>query len=344
MTCLGDGHYEAVAGKTIEETICCPGTRVELLRRIDHWIRDTSISSPVLWICGTTGSGKSTIVSTLVHNWKCRASCAVFHFRRGQTTLSSHVICALARQLGDTLATEVRNAVLGSVLENQDVATRTPRLDEQFGAFLVTPFSKLKHRTHPILIVVDGLDECHDPKIATDLARLIHQHSPSFPYNVKFLLTSGPKASIIRDLESRQWRKEDLDSAPNVNNDITRFLETACTPIRQKHNLSTSWPSSQHIATLAQKAGGLFQCARAVIAYISYGSSPIPRLLALLTSPSLVWNRLRLALPTARLLPSPPSRTPNPSFDSQARNILVRAPNSSNSGHQLPSEVETVGV
>ncbi|KIO18897.1 hypothetical protein M407DRAFT_38245, partial [Tulasnella calospora MUT 4182] len=59
---------------------CFPGTRLEILKEIDEWIRDTSSSNPVLWISGMAGRGKSTIASTVVHNWKCRASCAIFHF------------------------------------------------------------------------------------------------------------------------------------------------------------------------------------------------------------------------------------------------------------------------
>ncbi|KIO18776.1 hypothetical protein M407DRAFT_37041, partial [Tulasnella calospora MUT 4182] len=59
---------------------CFPGTRREVLKRINDWIRDASPANRVLWICGMAGRGKSTLASTVVHDWKSRASCAIFHF------------------------------------------------------------------------------------------------------------------------------------------------------------------------------------------------------------------------------------------------------------------------
>ncbi|KIO27423.1 hypothetical protein M407DRAFT_243362, partial [Tulasnella calospora MUT 4182] len=175
---LGDGKYGA-QGSAIEDVSCFPGTRVKILERIDSWIRHTSTPDQVLWIRGMAGRGKSTIASTVAHGWKCRASCAIFHFRRGQNTVNTRFLCTLARQLGNSLAPDVKNAVLESVRQNQDVTNQ--RLEEQFKTLFVAPLSKLNVQSHPILIVVDALDECDNPKDAVDLVRLIHKHSSSFP-------------------------------------------------------------------------------------------------------------------------------------------------------------------
>ncbi|KIO24577.1 hypothetical protein M407DRAFT_60550, partial [Tulasnella calospora MUT 4182] len=172
---------------------CWPGTRVEILERIDSWIRNSS--DRVLWIRGMAGQGKSTIASTVRHSWRYRASCAIFHFRRGQHTLNGRIICALARQLATSLVPEVKNAVLDSVRENEDIAHQ--RLDEQFETLFVVPFTRLDSQAHLILIIVDALDECDDPKYAIDFVRLIYRHSAAFTANVKFLLTSRPETSLL---------------------------------------------------------------------------------------------------------------------------------------------------
>ncbi|KAG9025638.1 hypothetical protein FS837_004862, partial [Tulasnella sp. UAMH 9824] len=182
LECLGDGQYGA-RGNMIEDIICFPGTRQEILEKIEKWIRDMSPASRVMWICGMAGRGKSTIASTVVHHWRSRASCALFHFRRGQNALNSRVICALARQLGDSLVPDVKNAILESVRQNKGIAELGRRLDEQFENLFVAPFEELKNNLHPILIVVDALDECDNPKDAVDFVRLIHKHSSSFPTN-----------------------------------------------------------------------------------------------------------------------------------------------------------------
>ncbi|KIO29546.1 hypothetical protein M407DRAFT_227293, partial [Tulasnella calospora MUT 4182] len=270
--------------------ICFPGTRLDILKRIENWIRNVSLTDPVLWICGMAGRGKSTIASTVAHNWRSRASCAVFHFRRGQSALNSRVLCALARQLGSSLVPDVKNAVLESVRENEGVAEPGRRLDEQFETLFVAPMAKLKNHPYPILIVVDALDECDNSKDAVDFVRLIHKHASSFPTNVKFLLTCRPEDPIRRHLESKQWQKEDLDSAPGINNDLARFIQHACTQIRDDHDLSEDWPSSGDIEQLVKMSQGVFQWARTVATYLGDGS-PVDRLWALLKRPS-TWSGL----------------------------------------------------
>ncbi|KIO27716.1 hypothetical protein M407DRAFT_54137, partial [Tulasnella calospora MUT 4182] len=171
------------------------GTRMEILERIESWIRGTSTVNRVLWIRGMAGRGKSTIASTVAHNWQLRASCALFHFRRGQNALNERIVCALARQLGSSVVPEVRNAILESVRENEDIADQ--RLSVQFETLLVAPLSTLKRQPHTILIVVDALDECDNPKDAEDFVKLIDRHSSSIPTNVKFLLTCRPEAPLL---------------------------------------------------------------------------------------------------------------------------------------------------
>ncbi|KIO18428.1 hypothetical protein M407DRAFT_62274, partial [Tulasnella calospora MUT 4182] len=172
---------------------CFPGTRVEILERIDSWIGNSS--DRVLWIRGMAGRGKSTIASTVLHSWRCRASCAIFHFRRGQNTLNSRIVCALARQLATSLVPQVKDAVLDGVEKNEDIADQ--RLKEQFETLFVAPFTQLDTQAHPILIIVDALDECDNLNDAIDFVRLIDRHSAAFGANVKFLLTSRPEALLI---------------------------------------------------------------------------------------------------------------------------------------------------
>lgn len=287
MELLGDGKYGA-HGNTIEDVICFPGTRVEILKRIDRWIRDTSTTDRVLWIRGMAGRGKSTIVSTVAHNWRYRASCATFHFRRGQSTLNTSIIYALTRQFASSLVPDVRKAVLKSVQENQDIGHQ--RLDEQFKTLLVASLANLNNQTHPILIAVDALDECDNIRDAVAFVKLIDQHSPSLPTNIKFLLTCRPEASLLRILEPRKWHIEDLDSSSDVSDDIARFIRQTFAQIRDDHDLPEHWPSSKDVARLVQMSEGLFQWARTVIMYLSNGS-PVDRLQGLLQRPSM-WSGL----------------------------------------------------
>ncbi|KIO30755.1 hypothetical protein M407DRAFT_68940, partial [Tulasnella calospora MUT 4182] len=272
-----------------EDVVCFPGTRVQILKKIDNWIRDSSTSDRVLWIRGMAGRGKSTIASTVVHGWKCRASCAIFHFRRGQNKVNTRFVCTLARQLGSSLVLEVKNAILDSVRENQDIANQ--RLEEQFKALVVAPLSKMNGQGHPILIVIDALDECDNPKDAVDFVWLIDQHSQSLPANVKFLLTCRPEAPLIRTLEPKKWHVEDLETASDVSDDLERFIRQAFKQIRDSDSkLPEDWPLSKDVRQLVEMSQGLFQWARTAITYIGDGS-PVNRLRVLLKRPSM-WSGL----------------------------------------------------
>ncbi|KIO27397.1 hypothetical protein M407DRAFT_73241, partial [Tulasnella calospora MUT 4182] len=267
--------------------ICSPGTRMKILEQIDSWIRDSS--DRVIWVRGMAGRGKSTIASTVVHRWKYRASCAIFHFRRGQNTLNTRIVCALARQLATSLVPEVRNAVLESVRENEDIADQ--RLKEQFETLFVAPLGRLNSQTHPILIVIDALDECDNPKDAVDFVRLIDQHSKVFPSGVRFLLTCRPEAPLLRALEPRQWPSEDLDTVADVTYDLERFIGQAFQQIRDSDpEVPKDWPLPEDIARLVEMSQGLFQWARTAIEFVSNGS-PVDRFLDLLKQPS-VWTGL----------------------------------------------------
>ncbi|KIO24528.1 hypothetical protein M407DRAFT_212410 [Tulasnella calospora MUT 4182] len=272
---LGDGKYGA-QGNAIEDVICMPGTRVRILKRIDDAIRNRTIER-VMWIHGMAGRGKSTIASTVAHNWKYRAACAIFHFRRGQPMLNRRMICALARQLGNSMVPEVKNAVLESLRENGDIADS--RLTHQFTTLFVAPFTKLKNLPYPILIIVDALDECESVKDAVDFVKLIDRYSSSFPPGVKFLLTCRPEAPLLRTLEPRSWPTENLDSAPDVYNDLEQFIKQTCAQIREDHILPEAWPSSEDVRRLVTMSQGLFQWAHTAITYVGDGS-PVNRMRA----------------------------------------------------------------
>ncbi|KAG8992038.1 hypothetical protein FRB90_001111 [Tulasnella sp. 427] len=287
LKCLGDGKYGA-QGNMLEDAVCFPGTRVAILDRVDRWIKDPSINNRVLWISGMAGRGKSTIASTVFHGWKTGASCAIFHFRRGQSALNPRVFCALARQLGESLDPEVKGAVLESVKRHEDIADK--RLEEQFETLFVTPFSKLTNHSRPTLLIIDALDECNHTKDAIDFINLIHRHSSSLHPNIRFLLTSRPELPLVRTIGLRSWLTEDLELAPDASNDLDIFLQQKLLDIRQEHSIEESWPSSEDIARLVAMSQGLFQWARTAITYLGEGSPPA-RLRMLLKDPG-KWSGL----------------------------------------------------
>ncbi|KAG9012151.1 hypothetical protein FRB90_006869 [Tulasnella sp. 427] len=154
LNLLGDGRYGA-HGDSIKSATCLPGTRLEILERIDQWVRGEvpadsqptdvhhgeTIPNRVLWIRGMAGRGKSTIATTVAYRWAFRGACALFHFRRGQNAQDRSLICALARQLGIRGTPEIRNAILQTIRDNPGILGE--RLEEQFDILLVQSMQAL---------------------------------------------------------------------------------------------------------------------------------------------------------------------------------------------------------
>ncbi|KAG8939950.1 hypothetical protein FRC04_005789 [Tulasnella sp. 424] len=220
------------------------------------------------------GRGKSTIALTVAHSWASRGSCAIFHFRRGQNASDGQFICALARQLGKGLVPEVAKE----------------RLDWQFKTLLVGSLGKLQDHAHPILIIVDALDECENGADAVRFVRLIDQHSSSLPANVKFLLPCRPEAPLLVALEPRKWHAEDLDSMSHVVEDVTKFIRHSFAQIREDHDLPDTWPSSADVKSMVEMSQALFQWARTAITYIGE-RAPVEQLQELLQQES-TWGKL----------------------------------------------------
>lgn len=280
---LGDASYGA-RGDAIEDVICLEGTRVEVLDSINTWVRDASTSEKVLWIRGMAGRGKSTVASTVAYQWKYWSASAIFHFRRGQSEADKRLVCALARQLGNcTLLPEVKESILQSVRENPDIGQG--RLQDQFQALFVRPLSRLSNISLPILLVIDALDECTDVNYAVNFVNLLDRFLPSISINVKVLLTTRPEAPLLSALEPTPWHARDLDSAPDIDSDIAKFLERGFLRIRERYSFAKDWPSQNDVRAIVQMSQGLFQWVRTAIEYMMEGS-PKDRLEDLLTLPS----------------------------------------------------------
>ncbi|KAG8960190.1 hypothetical protein FRC00_000790, partial [Tulasnella sp. 408] len=281
LNLLGDANYGA-QGHAIEDVICLPGTRVAILERIENWIRGGKDSKHVFWILGMAGRGKSTLASTVAYKWQNRASCAIFHFRRGQTELQKRLVCALARQLGSSTASPIKHAILQCIRENKDIAQG--RLETQF-QFLVGALTNLQHPT-PVLLIIDALDECEDVNYAVRFVQLIRRHAGLLPPELKILVTCRPEAQLLVHLRQAKWEEECLDLECNMDeSEIRLFVEHELSRIREDHGLPEDWPPQTAIQALVERSQRLFQWTRTALKYISV--SPKHRLRKLLALPSI---------------------------------------------------------
>ncbi|KAG8984013.1 hypothetical protein FRB90_005624, partial [Tulasnella sp. 427] len=302
LNVLGDGQYGA-HGNSIEDASCLPGTRVQILERIDEWVRGEGGPEPgsterkesgtnsnrVLWIRGMAGMGKSTIATTVAYRWARRGTYALFHFRRGKNAKDGLLTCALARQLGERGSPDLRDAILQAVRDHPSIIGERP--EEQFAILLVNSMKKLPftQQTCPILLIIDALDECAEISTAVKFVQLVAKYDSDFPPNIKFILTTRPEAPLLNELERRNWRMEILDLAlrTEASSDVKLYFRSKLAEVKgSTSKMIERWPSEDSIRRLAEQSEGVFQWAHTAIEYIQSGRNPELRLENLLTGSS----------------------------------------------------------
>ncbi|KZT67318.1 WD40 repeat-like protein [Daedalea quercina L-15889] len=244
---------------------CIEGTRTKLLDDICAWALATKDASPVFFLSGVAGAGKSTVAMTLCERLKKMGILGGSFFcsrkqakQRDVKSISPTLAYLLAQHSPDF---QVR---LCDVLEkNPDVATYVP--EKQFrtviGQHAGTVFAGAV--LAPVF-VIDAVDECDGVDATYDFLKIILREAPH--QHLKFFVTSRPEPRI-RDTfahpGSRTLRLHDIES-DIVDADIHRYLTARLS------GLGDNWPSSKDIETLVIRAQRLFIYAATACRYITF--------------------------------------------------------------------------
>lgn len=273
------------------EKACLAGTRSDLLEQLIIWTCGpiTSDDTPIFWIKGVAGSGKSALaqsVATMCHaNGRLGSS---FFFDISHQSERSHEY--LFRNLSLDLADfdPQWKAALHNIVKDDRALRQTRSLGRQFEKFLVEPAKALKF-VGPIVIVIDALDESGDPDARAELLKILSTRLSELPPNLRFLITSRPE----RDIETAfAWLKPgcsmDLRSiaTSTVLADIRTYVVETLGYVRTLP--ARRWPSEEWITRLVNMSDGLFQWAYTACHYIKGsgkgGVTPYERLDRLLSS------------------------------------------------------------
>ncbi|KAF5324198.1 hypothetical protein D9619_011158 [Psilocybe cf. subviscida] len=152
------------AGGRGEDVRCHPGTREEVISRIEKWGNtQDGLTEPIFWLSGPAGAGKTAIVQTIAERCEQRGvPHANFFFFRADTSRSNayplmatllHQILLLYPPVRDLVTTmlSVNPLILDSVLE------------KQLEQLIVTPLRAIQQSSsayRPLMLLIDGLDEC----------------------------------------------------------------------------------------------------------------------------------------------------------------------------------------
>jgi len=269
---------------------CLPGTRREVLEKIETWARAGSEGTSILWLHGPAGAGKSAIAQTVAETCAGRGELAAsFFFARtvaNRNTLK-YLFPTIAAQIALSVPEQRRR--LDNILNNDPWITERVMGSVDLLASLF-PQGSEPVPSSPSLIIIDGLDECqghNDQRRALEqMSHMVNTHH----LPLRFLIVSRPESHLCEAFEEPELddiaKTLSLYGDLKAKDDVSTYLKTEFSRIytSKRHRdvmefIPRPWPSDGVIDMLVRKSGGYFIYASTVIKFIDEENfSPADRL------------------------------------------------------------------
>ena len=251
--------------------VCHPDTRKTMLADIMSWIGDPSRTSSVLWFNGPAGAGKTAIAQSLCK--RCAAAqwlAGSFFFSRHAPGRSNIEFLFPTISFGLSLAIPDVGKIIDAVVAN-DPSIPTKAIEIQLQKLILEPLQQVsKESKQPIVIIIDGLDECEGEEMQSSVLRLLGSvFQRRGCERICFIVTSRPEPWIHDEFTieplSSITRQIFLGQTSEANDDIRTFFRLGFTEIHDspKHrrtmsNVAKPWPSHRVLNDLVDKASGQF--------------------------------------------------------------------------------------
>jgi len=272
---------------------CHPHTRTAVINEIMTLASDEEKRAFFMWLYGPAGAGKTAIadsIAELCHDGGRLA--ASFFFSRGADGCkdAAHFVSSIASQLAMAIP-EIQEWISAAVDIDPLIFSRS--LDAQMQALIVKPLNEAARAegsaqsARPRFVIIDGLDECDDPKSQTEILQVLLKAVQQLSIPLFFFIASRPEYHI-RDMFNQDefnsvTNRIVLDDRYDPDADIEQYLRSAFNDIKRRHPLSKYlpevWPTHEEIMRIVQKSSGHFIYAATVIRFVgSYRHPPMERL------------------------------------------------------------------
>ncbi|KAM6493677.1 P-loop containing nucleoside triphosphate hydrolase protein, partial [Amanita muscaria] len=247
-------------------TNCHPGTRETSCKSIREWMLDPA-GSPLLWLHGPAGVGKSTIaktISTLPAN-QIRVV-GTFFFSTCSDKSAAKLFATLAWQLAKNVP-ETEKHIVAALKHDPSLMKR--ELQHQFDRLIVQPLKKRTSNsteTSPLLMVIDGVDECVDENMQVEFLNILERAGAKGDLPLRFLICSRPERRIRNILETTDLRHHKVISRIKIGlseeskEDVKKYLTDKFKEIRSPDPIK-----SEAIDELVKKSCGHFLYASIIV-------------------------------------------------------------------------------
>ncbi|KAG8778858.1 hypothetical protein FRC15_010507, partial [Serendipita sp. 397] len=244
---------------------CMEGTRVSLLEEIVQWaIRPTggttsgaSSSHNVYWLYGIPGIGKTAMSHSICARLHEKGRLGgTFFCRRDDPDLSDpkSVLPTLIFNLAETWGPYRK--LIADKLRKDSKLTRHSADDQLFSRLLDTLQSQ---PPHPLLLVIDALDECGDSLGRSSIIASLITVACRVSW-LRIIVTSRQDSDIETSFgrfDGRYFAK-DLANDDQAHDDIYLYARSKLSSVASQCGLSKDWPGDRKVKEIVERSGGLF--------------------------------------------------------------------------------------
>ncbi|RXW23075.1 hypothetical protein EST38_g2758 [Candolleomyces aberdarensis] len=279
------------------DAVCMDGTRRELIQNITDWAdSEVQPNNHIYILAGYVGSGKSAISQTVseVLQRGNRLGGSFFFFRGSEdrSKMTGRFVATLASQLVAAVP-ETIPFIDAALLSQPQLLQTSTSLAVQLHSLVLSPFKAvwssaslssphLPQSQLPLVIVVDGLDECErdNVQVTVFINSILDffRENPLVP--LRFFIASRIEPHVARLIPYDELIYTDLGSSGS-DKDIDFFFRASFKREIQrsrvvqayiKDNGYEPWPSPKHFLSLSNHAKGSFILAAYMVQYVFDGS------------------------------------------------------------------------
>ncbi|KAF7372986.1 hypothetical protein MSAN_00505900 [Mycena sanguinolenta] len=185
------------------------------------------------------------------------------------------------------LKVEWLRAPISQVVErNPSIVARS--IAVQMQELISEPFSSHEHQD-PVVILIDGLDECDGHGVQGEVLRAIRHSSSNHPIFLRFIIASRPEPHIHQVFQSSTSHCRSFNVEQSFE-DVRKYLRDEFSRIHRNHltmqNISSPWPACDVLEELVRKSSSYFIYASTIIKFIGDEDYHPPQRLAMVQDAS----------------------------------------------------------
>ncbi|KAF9442222.1 hypothetical protein P691DRAFT_681941, partial [Macrolepiota fuliginosa MF-IS2] len=259
---------------------CHPGTRKGLRSHISRWGVGKRGNRRMLWVLGPAAVGKSAIAQATAEEFDEmeRFGAGFFFSRPNHIDNPDWVIPTLVYQLA-TKHRQYKHIITQRLIDDPLILEKNRQI--QFRKLVIEPFRILMTEypdtvREPLLIILDGLDECEDKEAQVKFIDLISTHVrqvDKFP--LRWMICSRPEWHLQTALSNSDFevvceRQELKVDDPEARTDARHLLQAGFDKIREKYKdrLPNKWPDKHYLLRIAAAASGHLGFASFILRFI----------------------------------------------------------------------------